>query len=71
MSEALPTEKLLPVESMALTVGLAQVLRGDAPTPGVASTCILALARLAGLHDHTTDETDYRRDPCNQPENIR
>ena len=44
---------LLPTESVALTVALAQVLRGDEPDPNVASMCILALARIAGRHDWT------------------
>jgi hypothetical protein len=44
---------LLPVESLALTVGLAQVLRGEEPSPNVAATCVLALARLDGRHDWT------------------
>ena len=44
---------LLPAESIALTVALAQLLRGDEPDPNVASMCILALARIAGRHDWT------------------
>jgi len=47
---------LLPVESIALTVGLAQVLRGEAPSDNVASMCVRALARLDGRHDWTLDE---------------
>ena len=42
---------LLPIESMALTVALAQVLRGDDPAPNTAATCVLALARVMGMHD--------------------
>ena len=49
---------LEPVESMALTVALAQVLRGDPPAPNTASVCILALARLTGRHDWTAEPTD-------------
>lgn len=44
---------LLPAESIALTVGLAQVKRGEAPEENVATMCVLALARLAGRHDWT------------------
>jgi hypothetical protein len=44
---------LLPAESIALTVALAQVQRGDDPSPNVAGMCVLALARLAGRHDWT------------------
>lgn len=42
---------LLPAESMALTVALAQVLRGEPPATNVAILCVLALARLDGRHD--------------------
>lgn len=47
------TPELLPAESMALTTALAQVLRGDEPTPNVATVCVVALARLTGRHDWT------------------
>ncbi len=47
--------KLEPSESAALTVGLSQVLRGEEPMPNVASMCILALARVTGKHDWTTE----------------
>ncbi len=46
---------LLPAESMALSVGLAQVLRGEVPTANVASVCILALARITKRHDWTKE----------------
>lgn len=49
---------LLPAESMALTVGLAQVLRGEIPSPGIAAVCVLALARLTGRHDWTREADD-------------
>lgn len=65
------TAVLKPAEAIALTVALAQVLRGEEPTPNIATVCVLALARLTGKHDWTDDPTDYRADPCNQPENIR
>lgn len=42
---------LLPPESMALTVGLAQVLRGEPPADNIAILCVLALARLDGRYD--------------------
>jgi len=38
---------LLPAESIALTVALAQVERGEQPTPNVTAVCIYALARVA------------------------
>lgn len=44
---------LLPAESMALTVALAQVRRGDTPEPNTAALCIYALARIAGRFDWT------------------
>lgn len=47
---------LLPAESMALTVGLAQVMRGEIPADNVATMCVLALARLSGKHDWTEGE---------------
>jgi hypothetical protein len=56
-------EELLPVERIALTVALAQVLRGEQPASGGASTCILALARLTGKYDWMNDaSTSQRRD---------
>jgi hypothetical protein len=45
--------ELLPAESIALTVALAQVKRGESPDPHVAAMCVLALARIAGRHDWT------------------
>ena len=48
--------ELLPAESIALTVALAQVRRGDEPDPNTAAMCVLALARLAGRHDWTEDD---------------
>ena len=44
---------LLPAESMALTVALAQVQRGEDPSPNVASVCVYALARLVDRYDYT------------------
>lgn len=49
---------LLPAESIALTVALAQVRRGDAPDPNTAAMCVLALARLDGRHDWTKEASD-------------
>ena len=48
---------LLPVESIALTVALAQVLRGDDPDANTAAMCVLALARLTDRHDWTAKTT--------------
>lgn len=50
--------KLLPAESVALTVALAQVRRGEVPTPNVASVCVLALARIDSRYDYTKDDSD-------------
>ncbi len=47
---------LIPAESIALTVGLAQVQRGEEPMPNVATVCILALARLDGRYDWSAKE---------------
>jgi hypothetical protein len=47
--------ELLPAESIALTVALAQVQRGEDPAPNTAALCVLALARLAGRHDWTKE----------------
>src|ERR1700684_1063959 len=52
--EIMTIDDLFPVERLALSVALAQVLRGEQPAPGGASTCVLALARLVGKHDWTT-----------------
>lgn len=41
-------DELMPAESMALTVALAQLRRGDTPPPNTAAACIFALARLTG-----------------------
>lgn len=49
------TAVLKPAEAIALTVALAQVLRGEEPTPNIATVCVLALARLIGKHDWTDD----------------
>ncbi len=49
---------LLPAESIALTVALAQVRRGDAADPNVGAMCVLALARLAGKYDWTEEADD-------------
>ena len=44
---------LHPAESMALTVALAQVRRGDDPEANVTAMCVHALARLTGRFDWT------------------
>lgn len=51
---------LLPEEAVALTVALAQLLRGEQPTPNVAAVCVMALARVTGRHDWTA-EVDHGR----------
>lgn len=38
---------LFAAEEMALTVALAQVERGEQPTPNVTAVCVYALARVA------------------------
>ncbi len=48
--------ELLPAESIALTVALAQTLRGDDVPPNTAAMCVLALARITGRHDYTADD---------------
>lgn len=50
---------LLPAESMALTVGLAQVQRGEEPSPNVAAMCVLALARLVERCDYSASATPF------------
>ena len=50
--------ELLPAESIALTVALAQVQRGDSPDPNTAAMCVLALARVTGRHDWTKEADD-------------
>ena len=45
--------ELHPAESMALTVALAQIQRGDDPEANVTAMCVYALARLAGRYDWT------------------
>lgn len=49
---------LLPAESLALTVALAETLRGEEVTPNIATVCVLALARLDGRYDWSADEAD-------------
>jgi hypothetical protein len=46
---------LLPAESIALTVALAQVQRRERPEDNVTAMCVLALARLDGRYDWTED----------------
>ena len=48
--------QLMPTEALALKVALAQVKRGEEPLPHVSTMCVLALARLVGTYDWTTDE---------------
>ncbi len=50
--------ELTPAESCALTVGLAQVLRGETPTANVAAMCVLALARITGKHDYIGESNE-------------
>ena len=50
--------ELLPDESMALTVALAQVQRGEDPSPNTAIVCVWALARLDGRYDWTAETAD-------------
>lgn len=52
--------ELLPAESCALAVALAQVLRGETPGPNTTHVCVLALARLAGKHDWTNESIESR-----------
>ena len=54
--------KLLPVESISLTISLAQMDRGEVPSGNVASICVAALARLAGVRDWT-EETEEVEEP--------
>jgi hypothetical protein len=58
------TEMLLPAEKVALAVALARLLRGDEPLPNTTSVCVLALARLAGVHDYTAHLTDEKQICC-------
>lgn len=48
--------QLRPHESMALTVALAQLHRGDDVTPNVAQVCIFALGRICGRVDYDAEE---------------
>ena len=56
MNDYIEEAQLHPVESFSLTVGLAQVLRGEEPSPNIAVACILTLARLANRHDWTAED---------------
>jgi hypothetical protein len=42
---------LLPFEDIALTIGWAQVQRGETPTPNIAVVCVATLARITGRDD--------------------
>ena len=53
MTPAITRGDLLAVEDMSVTVAIAQVLRGEEPSPNTAIMAILALARLLGEHDWT------------------
>lgn len=50
--------ELLPAEDIALTVAVAHLRRGEAPSDNVAVMCTLALARLAGRYDWTEEASD-------------
>jgi len=52
----LADDDLLPAESMALTVALAQVRRGESPAPNIATACVLALGRVVGRYDWIQEE---------------
>ena len=52
---SIPAVSLTPDETLALNVGLAQVLRGEYPMSNVATVCVLALARVTGKHDWTNE----------------
>jgi hypothetical protein len=43
---------------MALTMALVQVQRDGAPSPNLATVCVLALARLTGKYDYTAQDED-------------
>lgn len=49
---------LLPAESLALTVALAQIQRNEPPEPNGAVVCVYALARLTGRYDWTAGAAD-------------
>lgn len=53
----------LPHESIALTMALSQLHRGDDLTPNIAQVCIFALGRLAGRVDYNPDTTTYTVHP--------
>jgi hypothetical protein len=55
----MPDIEMLPEESMALTVALAQVRRGEDPMPNVSTVCVYALARLTGRHDWTVSDGEF------------
>jgi len=46
--EADAENALEPAEHIALTMGWAQVQRGEHPSPNVATVCVATLARLGG-----------------------
>lgn len=48
--------ELLPAEKIALTVSLAQILRGEGQNTG--ALCVLALARLDGRYDWTKNQPE-------------
>ena len=53
------TNELVGFELLALRIAYAQVARGDAPSSNIATTCVLALARLTG-HEEPSIEIDPR-----------
>lgn len=62
------TSELIPAESLALTVALGQLHRGEQITENVAVVCVLALGRLAGRvsYDPDDNENAYRVFPPGQ-----
>jgi len=44
--------QLEPAESMALTIALAQLERGETPTPNITAVLIWALERIARPHQN-------------------
>jgi hypothetical protein len=65
MSEEIVT--LLPTESIALRMALAQWARGEEITPNIATMCVFALARLAGRIDPADYPGDLAAVPAGDP----
>jgi len=55
MSKDITKPHLLPVENMTLTIAKAQIARGENPPINTTTMLVMALERITGKEDYTTN----------------